>query len=286
MKNLTTTQKNFLNITSKIVKLDKLSHSYLIEVNDEEDDMSFVFSFVKMILCSNKLYSYNMKCDEKCNICKLVDDGNYPDLKIIEADGQWIKKNQLLELKEEYQNKSLLNNKRIYIIKDASKLNPSSANTMLKFLEEPEENIIAILLTDNRYKILDTILSRCQILSLKGPLDNIEITEQLTCLLESILNGPQVFINYRKINESILTDKNVAKRIFMDIERIFISYLNYLSLSDVDFDKDLLRIMKGVSEEKIVKYITIIEEELSKLVYNVNYKLWLDSIFSKFVEVR
>ena len=38
-----------------------------------------------------------------------------------------------------------------YIIKNAERLNPSSANTILKFLEEPEDNIIAILLTNNRY---------------------------------------------------------------------------------------------------------------------------------------
>ena len=53
------------------------------------------------------------------------------------------------------------------IIKETEKLNASSANTILKFLEEPEDGIIAILLTDNRYHVLDTILSRCQILSLK-----------------------------------------------------------------------------------------------------------------------
>ena len=50
----------------------------------------------------------------------------------------------------------------LFIIYNAEKLNTSSANTILKFLEEPEENIIAVLTTDNRYQVLDTILSRCQ----------------------------------------------------------------------------------------------------------------------------
>ena len=42
----------------------------------------------------------------------------------------------------------------------------SSANTILKFLEEPAPNIVAILLTKNIYQVLETIVSRCQIISL------------------------------------------------------------------------------------------------------------------------
>ena len=43
---------------------------------------------------------------------------------------------QLLELQKEYSNTSLLNNKRIYIIKNAEKMNQASGNTILKFLVE------------------------------------------------------------------------------------------------------------------------------------------------------
>ena len=56
----------------------------------------------------------------------------------------------------------------IYIIKNCEKLNSSSANCILKFLEEPEDDIIAILLTDNINMVLPTIKSRCQILNFKN----------------------------------------------------------------------------------------------------------------------
>ena len=52
--------------------------------------------------------------------------------------------------------------------KEADKLNMSSANTILKFLEEPEDDIVAILVANNRYAVIETILSRCQVLSLKN----------------------------------------------------------------------------------------------------------------------
>ena len=73
----------------------------------------------------------------------------YTELKIVKPNGQFIKKEQLLELQNSVLNKPVEANKIIYIIKNAERLNSSSANSILKFLEEPEDNIIAILLTDN-----------------------------------------------------------------------------------------------------------------------------------------
>lgn len=286
MNDLIEKQHNFLQIVNYIVTSNKLSHSYLIEINDFDSDIEYIKSFIKMILCNEKEISFdNLDC-KKCNICKLVDDNNYPDLKIIESEGQWIKKNQLLELKEEYQNKSLLDNKRIYIIRDAEKLNPSSANTILKFLEEPEEGIIAILLTKNRYKVIDTILSRCQILSLKKDSVNTMLDDNTLKLIEYLVSGDELFINYKKIVDDILVDKVVAKDIFLKIENIFVDYLNYVSNSDYPADEYIISILDNCKNNDIVKYIMIIEEELPKLMYNVNYKIWLDLIFAKFIEVR
>ena len=76
-----------------------------------------------------------------------------------------LQKEQLDELQKEFSEKSIFSNKKIYIINHADRLNKSAANSILKFLEEPEENIIAILITDNIYQLLDTIVSRCQIIS-------------------------------------------------------------------------------------------------------------------------
>ncbi|MBR2246732.1 MAG: hypothetical protein IJ880_06895, partial [Bacilli bacterium] len=208
----------------------------------------------------------------------------YIDLTILESDGAWIKKNQLLELKDEYQNKSLLDNKKIYIIKEADKLNPASANTILKFLEEPEEGIIAILLTNNRYKILDTIISRCQVLSLKSNDINVEVDEDTIYLLDNILKKEELFINYKSIYEKI-SDKELAKEKFNTIEEILVNYLDYKILDKDAFNSDIIKLLEKTTDKEIIKIISIIEEYLPKLVYNVNYKLWLDAIFSELVEV-
>ena len=280
MNNLTDIQNKFVSYIEKIMMSNKLSHAYLIEMEDSSTEFPLVLLFVKMILCPLEIN----KCDKlncsKCNVCRLIDEKNFPDFEIIEADGNQIKKNQLLELKDEFQKTSLIGKRRVYVIKDAEKLNPSSANTILKFLEEPEENIIAILLTRNRYQVLDTILSRCQILALNDASMVIRYDDEIALFLKYLFNGKDLFIHYKEILDNILVDKNKAKEVFEQVEKIILGYLGGKLNSDYD-----LTIFKKIEKKTLLKYVSIIEEEIPKLVYNINYKLWLDSIYTRFVEV-
>lgn len=270
----------FFEITNNYIKNKKVSHAYLIEVSNYEQDFFDVLNFVKMLLCD---CSKEDLINNKNNICTLIDDGNYPDLKIIEADGQWIKKNQMLELMDEFQNKSLLDNKKIYIIKEAEKLNNSSANTILKFLEEPEEGIIAILLTKNRFQVIETILSRCQFLNLSTESVGNDLSSDSRMLFEYILNGNDLFINYSNIVSEIIPDKVVAKRCLNEISQVIINYLAYMSNKDYALSMEFINILNGQNVEKLVNIIAIIEEEIKKLEYNINYKLWLDNLFAQII---
>ncbi|MBQ2639616.1 MAG: hypothetical protein IJF92_02515 [Bacilli bacterium] len=282
MKYSNSKYNKFNDITNNIIELNKISHAYLIEVNNYEEDIEIIKEFIKKILLNKSNLDKLSKSEEV--ISNQINNDQYIDLTILESDGAWIKKNQLLELKEDYQNKSLLDNKKIYVIKEAEKLNPASANTILKFLEEPEEGIIAILLTSNRYKILDTIISRCQVLSLKSNDVNIEVDEDTLYLLDNILKKEELFINYKSIYEKII-DKEKAREKFNTIEELLVNYLDYKVLNKEVFNSDIIKMLGKTTDKEIIKIISIIEEYLPKLVYNVNYKLWLDAIFSELVEV-
>ena len=283
MNDLTYIQEKFVNYIEKIIQSNKLSHSYLIELGDFSLDFPLVLLFVKMILCSEMVDDVeNLNCN-RCNTCKLIDENSFPDLQIIEAEGSQIKKNQLLSLKGEYQNKSLIGKRRVYIIKNAEKLNPSSANTILKFLEEPEEGVIAILLTSNRYQILDTILSRCQVLYLLDDSETEIVDDKIIVFMRYLIHPEDLFIHYKEIYDSILSDKETAREIFFAVEKILI---NYLSTKSRNKNSSIFSFLDNVNANILLSYITIIEEEIPKLVYNINYKLWLDCIYSRFVEVK
>ena len=275
MDNISVVKKNYIDYINKIIKNNKVSHAYLIELNDYDDDMKYIYDFIKMILC-NIEYS---DLEKENNIIKLIDDNNYPDIKIIEPDGSTIKKSQMIDLQKDYSNKSLLDGKRIYVVKEADKLNVASANTILKFLEEPEDGIIAILLTTNRYKILETILSRCQILTIKENSMPI-IDDDIYDLLKCVLYPNDFYIKYSSIVNDIIPDKDIVKHKLSEIENIIVLYLEgKYKISEID--EKLVKLFKDIDNKKLLNSLSIIEEEVKKLEFNVNYKLWLDSLFSK-----
>ena len=262
-----------------LISSNKISHAYLFEVNDYDTDLSFIFNFIKMILCPKKKLYNELECGF-CNICSQINSKNYLDLEIIYPDGNFIRKNQLLQLQEKFREKSFIDNKQVYIIMEADKLNSSSANTMLKFLEEPEDDIIGILVTKNRYKVIDTITSRCQILSLPQSTESFNIDDNVIDILKFFLSPSQFFIQYKEINEKYFIDKVSIITYLSLVEKIFVAHIENKTNED-----KVNNILNSVSFEKMIKYILIIEEELLKLEYNLNIKLWLDRFYSRLIEV-
>ncbi len=279
MRNLSIVKKKFFDYADHIIKNNKISHAYIIELEDYEKDMIDVYDFIKMILLEKTHSELESVSD---NIIKFIDNNSYSDIKVIEPEGNNIRKKQLLDLQREYSNKSLSGSKRIYVIKNAEKMNQASGNTLLKFLEEPEDDIVALLLTNNRYNIIETIISRCQILSLKEADILDEEEEKLLEFLEFVVNPKKFFIKYNYFINNYISDKNIAKEKFNSIEKTIIEYLNNQYFGD-SFNEKINSILDKVDEKKLLFYISIIEQELLKLEYNVNYKLWIDSLFSKLI---
>ena len=266
MNNVFEEQQNFFDLLLNEINNNKLSHAYLIETNNYQDTSLLIKELFKLLLCKNKVN--NLKCG--CNLCNLIDNELYPDIRYIYPDGNNIKKEQLMELKEQFQNKSAYDNKQIYVITDAAKLNSSSANTMLKFLEEPEENIIAILVCDNRYKVIDTIVSRCQILSLKESRET-SFSDEIKDLAVLLCDKNKSFKNYDVILE-LLQDKKNMTYLLKQTEKYIFSLLgksSFLSYND----------------SQIIKIISILEKIINKSEYNTNFKLLIDDLLVQISEV-
>lgn len=278
MGNKSLIKQNFINYIDNVILNNKISHAYLIEVDNYDEDLKYIYDFIKMILL-NCEYE---KIDNNNDIIKQIDSNNYPDIRVVSTDTSVIKKNQLLELQEEYNNKSLLDNKRIYIILEAEKLNDSAANTMLKFLEEPEDDIIAFLITNNRYHVINTLLSRCQVLSIKENSFDLEYDDNFIELLNSIVNPNNFFINYKDFSNNIFIDKEITKNLFIKVENTILGYLESKYTKN-KYDETIINILAKKDEKELLRIISVIEDELPKLEFNVNFKLWLDSLFSKFI---
>ncbi len=299
------TQPIVYKILKNAILNDQYSHAYLIETGGFYDAFNFVMAFSKSLLCPlKKLTKEN--CAE-CHQCEVIDSGNFPEIEIIAPDGLWIKKEQLQNLQKEFNTKALIGNKRIYIINQAEKLNKSAANSILKFLEEPEGNIIAILMTDNIYNVLSTIRSRCQILRLKSSNKNIDASNPIQKIIKIIKQENEMddetlelktskvieFINYYEKNHlntllyigklwndhiNSKEELNYAYEIMIDYYKDILNYKLNKALDIFEINNDIKNIAQKNTQEEICEKINKLVELKELIKYNINSSLLMDKL--------
>ncbi|MFC0525672.1 DNA polymerase III subunit delta' [Pontibacillus salicampi] len=157
------------------IKKDRVAHAYLFQGSKGTGKLQMSLLFAQSFFCS---YRDGIEPCHSCKDCKRISSGNHPDVHVIQPDGQSIKKEQILHLQKEFTYTGLESNQKVYIVEDADKMTTNASNRLLKFLEEPNRQTIAMLLTENGQSLLDTIRSRCQIMAFQ-PLNPQNITNKL-----------------------------------------------------------------------------------------------------------
>lgn len=157
-------QPQVLKILNNALVKDRVAHAYIFEGNRGTGKKEVSMLFAKSLLCQNNDGVY--PCNE-CINCKRIDSGNHPDMHVVEPDGNSIKKEQIQQLQSEFVKAGVESNRKIYVIEHVDRMTVNAANSLLKFLEEPNSETYAILLTENPQKLLNTIISRCQVLSFR-----------------------------------------------------------------------------------------------------------------------
>ena len=290
------TQSAAYSILSNAINNNKISHSYLIETLGNNKGFDFALSFAKALLCP-KGKTNNKNCIN-CNQCKLIDDNNYIELEIVETEDLWLKKENIDKLQKDFNFKPIVGKRKIYIIKNADKIRESLANTLLKFIEEPEEGIIAILVTDNKSKILETIISRCQVISLKGINSSFDLDSDKYS--DDLINNIIKFINYYEQNKleaivysnslfhSYMKDRNDYLLAFNIILMYYNDILNYkLNRKFTNFENyiDDYELINKLSIENILKKINLVIDLKKKILNNVNLNLLIDKLIISFKRV-
>lgn len=78
------------------------------------------------------------------------------------AKQQRIKVDTIRDITAKSQQKSAAGGWKVFIVDEAQSMQAEAANALLKFIEEPPQKTVWILLTDKKAAMLKTILSRCQ----------------------------------------------------------------------------------------------------------------------------
>ena len=260
-----------MEVLQKLVKYyreNKIAHAYLIETNNLNECYKELLNVIKQINCPNK---FKNDCHE-CSICNLIDINNLPTLIVVSPDGNNIKKEQIIDLQQKFYHKPIYTKENIYIIKEAEKLNASSANTMLKFVEEPESNIIGFFITNNINNIIPTIKSRCEIIHAKYEKEN-DLQNYYDDALNYILK-----IELEKTS-TILYNKNEILNNYSEkaelehlLKEMYCIYNNILEETE-NIDQ-----LNCLSHSQIINKLKILNKYINNLIYNVNLELFLDGL--------
>lgn len=263
-------------------KTKRIANAYLIDDNGSKQGFELACSFCSLLIGS-----------------KIELSGN---ALVIEPDGASIKKEQIDEIKEKFSTTAIIGENKVYIIRNAEKLNPAASSALLKFLEEPEPNIIALLVTENINQVLETIKSRCVLVPLKHgikkeenkiekiksaiflseaiDLDEEKIEEAISFLEYVDKNKEKSLIHYKKILKNNKFDKTDTSLLFNIMLLFYKNVLEYKTLQKVSNFDDYITNIKNVSinntSEQIVSKIKLIIEVLDDLKYNVNIPMEFD----------
>lgn len=140
-----------------------LSHAYLIAGESGTGRHTLAELLAETALCQGK----GPRPCGQCVSCKKVRAGIHPDVIHVKPQpGKAIAVDQIRQLRGDAYIRPNEGERKIYLIDEADQMGPGAQNALLKLLEEGPDYALFLLITENIQAMLETIRSRCEVLSL------------------------------------------------------------------------------------------------------------------------
>ena len=206
------------------LKFNKVSQAYLIKGSDGTPTLDIALFLAKTLICEEPS---PLACSS-CLNCIRFEEGNYADFMLIDGSKNTIKVGDIENLQKFLSSSSLeKQGKKIYIINRLENANKEAVNALLKTLEEPSSSVYAFITTQNEAKLLPTIISRCQILSLL-PI-NKSIVKQ-NAINEGVLLEDADILSYFYCDVEVIKQKSEEEN-YKEQKKLLYETLNALTIS-------------------------------------------------------
>ncbi len=270
----------FENIKSDLTKLfaqSKLPHGILIYGKSGIGKKDFAINFALEILNSN--------------------NKNHPDLLLIEKDEgkRDLGIDKIRQISEFLKQTSAISKYRFIVIDNCQDFNKSSANALLKNLEEPNKNCFLILITNSIHKILPTIKSRCNIIKIndfsfetfKKSLENLrpkalpKLKEDEIVILSQICDnapfkankyGDELIFIYENFLKSI-ENNNIEKILFKKILEKDFNFSHFYEMIDF-FALRFSKFLSGKSDNFLFNEKNIFQKLSSKITLKQFFEIY------------
>ena len=276
---------------SNAIKYNKIVHAYLFCGPRGTGKTSTARILAKSLNC--EVGTTTDPCG-KCVSCQSITIGN--SLDVIEIDAASHRK---VEDAEDLITRVSLgtfgSRFKVYIIDEVHMLTDHAFNALLKTIEEPPKNVIFILATTEEYKVIPTIISRCQKLDFK-PVSQIELEKKIQDLanLEKVNIDKSVINFISKRSHGCLRDaislldqisvlqtgdnpinKKEVFELFGTVDRFTLlklteAILTFNKKDSVDLAEDLIKSGKDINE--LLKSLLELIIDLAKAKIDIDFK--------------
>lgn len=161
------------------IERDRVSHAYLVAGPEGVGKSTLATAFAQALCCQTSDRADRTVPCGTCLACRKIARGTHPDVQLLDLETQ-----RRLNDKRGGQNTTLTidsvrqlavdaalrpmeASRRILVVEDAEAMQEVAQEALLKTLEEPPPAVLLLLLTNDAARLLPTIQSRCQILTLR-----------------------------------------------------------------------------------------------------------------------
>ena len=134
-------------------------HAYLLAGPEGSGKQLAIRAFAAALLCARG------GCGE-CRDCRLALDDRHPNEFLVEPEGRDIHVDTIRsEVWHPAYRTAPEPGRKVFVIREADRLNPAAADTLLKVLEEPPADAVIVLLSARPDELPETVLSRCHVVT-------------------------------------------------------------------------------------------------------------------------
>jgi DNA polymerase-3 subunit delta' len=319
---LTQQQKPLYDLFARARAHGRWSHAYLLHGYQGQPLLPIAQFLAQSLLCEQPS---PLACGT-CLTCLRFLQQDYTDIVMIDGSEATIKKQDVLSLESRFAITGLEKaNKQIYVLHQVEAMTPEAINALLKFLEEPNLEIYAILTTMSLDDVLPTIQSRSQVIHLK-PTDQAMLIEaaiqagvkqkdaellSFECgTVEAIVEKSQhetwltslvhletfcqswakdkleALFYFRQTWLPIIDDVTMAE-VFIQRWMVLLKEMSKASTKQAVILKSYVSMLLGVRHQLQQPYesLTRLQERLANLDKSTNLNLFLEALMIEFLEV-
>ena len=158
-----------VSMLQRSVDEGRLSHAYMLSGPPNVGKMSLALDLARALNCLED----DRPCD-RCAQCNRIARGVHADLHVIgpgdddpDSDRVMVGIDQVREAQRQASLTPFEGRYRVFIFNRTEQMSEEAANSLLKTLEEPPEQVVLVLLAASHQALLPTLVSRCQVMELR-----------------------------------------------------------------------------------------------------------------------